>query len=165
MGGRRVLNTSARYRFAVMLQLVYHMRGEHYDGSWLWCKTCAFSSNLLIADPGVALLGSVVVGIPTPIFGTQLAAQLESWDLASWGDWHFSGMGGAPRPRNIDLGPGTVDLLPALGGSGFDLKRLRCAIPGARLRPPTMGPRVFIVSSRPRLNPLNRRTEGRKRGH
>ena len=85
-----------------MLQLVYHMHGEHYDESWLWCKTCAFSSNLLIADPGVALLGSVVVGIPTPIFGTQLVAQLESWDLASWAIG-ISPVWGAPSARGISI--------------------------------------------------------------
>ena len=48
--------------------------------------------------------------------------------------------GGTPHPRNVDLDPGAGDGLPALGGSGFDLQRLRFAISGARLRPPNLDP-------------------------
>ena len=126
-----------------MTQIVYFMEGEFKEESWFWCKTVAFSSNLMITDPATALLGSIVLGVLTPTFGTHLTAQMESWTLSTWEDWHFSGLGGTPHPRNLDLDPGTADLLPVLGGSGFDLQRLRYALSGVRLRPPTEDPHLF----------------------
>ena len=139
----KMLNTRTCYRFSIMAQVVYYREGEFKDESWLWCKTVAFSSNCLTTEPTTALLGSLVQGIVTPTFGTHLTAQMESWTLASWDDWHFSGLAGVPHPRNVDLDPGTGDLLPVLGGSGYDLQRLRYAISGVRLRPPEQDPHLF----------------------
>ena len=106
----------------------------------MWCKTTAFSSNMITTDPAVILLGTLVTGILTPTFGTHLTAQMEAWTTTTGDEWQMTGLGGTPHPRNFDLDPATADMLPVLGGSAFDLVRLRYAISGVRLRPPSAGP-------------------------
>ena len=109
----------------------------------MWCKTTAFSSNMITTDPAVILLGTLVTGILTPTFGTHLTAQMEAWTTTTGDEWQMTGLGGTPHPRNFDLDPATADMLPVLGGSAFDLVRLRYAISGVRLRPPPLDPHVF----------------------
>ena len=139
----KMLNTPTAYRFEVLVQLVYPEGAAKGPESWMWCKVVAFSSNLLLTEPGVVLLGTVVTGVLAPTFGAHMAALLESWAISSGDEWHFYGPGEAPRPMNFDLDHGTADGLPVSAGSGFDLQRLRYAISGVRLRPPTLGPHVF----------------------
>ena len=128
------LDATTPYRLQVLAQLVYYKQG--HEDSWIWARTNAFSSNALLAGPESFQLGKPVFGILAPTYGTHLATQLESWHGASFEDWRLGGQGGIPLPHHFDLDPMTLDWLPVLGGSGFDLERLRWSIPGVRLRPP-----------------------------
>ena len=124
-----------------MIHLVYFMDHSAED-SWMSAKTCGFSSNLLLTNPGPLMLGAVVCGILTPTFGTHLATQLESWVVSSADQWAMEGIGGVPRPHNFDIDPQTKDHLPALGGSAYDISSIRYAISGVRLLAPELGPHI-----------------------
>ena len=138
-----MLNTRTCYRFSIMEQIVYYRDGEFKEESFLRCETVAFSTNCLTTEPTAALMGSLVMGILVPTFGTHLTAPMKSRALVSWDGWQSSGLGGTPHPRNADLGPGAAEHLPVLGRSGFDLQRLRYAISRVRLRLPELGAQVF----------------------
>ena len=127
----------------VIIQLVYYQGDQSYDESWMWARTCGFSSNLLLTNPQPLLLGTVVCGILAPTFGTHLATQLETWLISSTEEWAAAGIGGVPHPRNFDLGPETRDGLPVLGGSAFDISSLRYAISGVRICAPELDPHDF----------------------
>ena len=132
----QMMNTETKYRFQVIAQLAYYHDAAERDDSWMWVRTNAFSSNALITDPVGIMVGAIVYGILTPTFGTHMTTQLESWDVSSCEEWYLNGLGGVPDPRNFDIDPETLDHLPVLGGSAFDLARLKYALAGARLRPP-----------------------------
>ena len=139
----KMSNTETPYRAQVIVQIVYYKNPDLYDDSWVWARANAFSSNFLTADNRPLMLGSIVCGILSPTFGTHMTAQLESWTLSSCDDWQMGGLGGVPKPIFFDMGPETFDHHPVLGGSAFDLQRLRYAIAGVRLRPPSLGPYLF----------------------
>ena len=140
----QMLNTETRYRFVTVVQIVYYKGpGDTSQDSWMWVKTNAFSSNALLTDPCGVMVGPIVTGALPPTFGTHLATQLGSWAVSDCRGWKLNGLGGAHRPHYFDIDPETTDHLPTLGGSAFDLTRLRYAIAGVRLRPPSAGPHLF----------------------
>ena len=137
-----MLNTETCYRFEVITQLAYFV-DQSREGSWLWVKTNAFSSNLLSTGPQSVLLGTIVCGILTPTFGTHMTTQMESWTLSSAEDWAMHGIGGVPKPINFDIDPETCLRLPVLGGGAYDIASLRWALAGVRLSPPGQDPHLF----------------------
>lgn len=141
----KMLNTGTKYTCQIVAQIADFT--DHPDersiDSWFWARASAFSSNCLSAGPIWIMIGNVAKGIASPTFGTDMTAHLETWQEAAPRDWQLTGLGGVPRPRYLDLDADTIDGLPALGGCAFDLERLRWAIPGARLGPPDLDPRVF----------------------
>ena len=139
----KMLNTDTPYRAQVVVQIVYFKDEDQYQDSWMWARTNAFSSNFLTTENRPLMLGSIICGILTPTYGTHLTTQLESWTISDCDDWRLGGLGGVPKPIFFDLDPETLDNLPVLGGSGFDLQRLRYALAGVRLRPPTEDPHIF----------------------
>ena len=138
-----MLNTDTCFRFDVIIQLVYYQGPQNTEESWMWARTCGFSSNLIVTVPQPVLLGALVCGILTPTFGTHLTTQLESFVLSSTEEWCTAGIGGVPHPRNFDLDPETRDGLPVLGGSAFDIQSLRYAISGVRVCAPDLDPHFF----------------------
>ena len=115
-----MLNAEAKYRAQVAVQIVYFAGRPDAprSDSWFWARAAAFTSNYRTAEPTSRALGDIVQGITTPTFGAHMAAQLETWRKSDPEEWRFSGLGGIPKPRYIDLGPDTVDGLPVLGGGG-----------------------------------------------
>lgn len=71
-----------------------------------------------------------------------MTTQLESWTLTDTDHRQGEGIGGVPNPIFFDIDPVTLGHLPVLGGGAFDLQRLRFALGGVLLLPPTLGPHV-----------------------
>ena len=138
-----MLNTATCYRLEIVTQIVYYKDQNSFDDSWLWVKTNAFTSNLLVTEPTSIMLGTIICGVLTPTFGTHLTTQFESWMISNADDWQSHGLGGVPKPIFFDIDPETKDHLPVLGGSAFDISSIRYAISGARLRPPSLDPHHF----------------------
>ena len=143
----RMLNTEAKYRFSAVVQLVYFRSPKDidspYSDSWFWVKVPAFSSNGTLTDPQSVMLGDIVTGIRVPTFWTHPTDTLDTLRKTDHTEWQMGGIGGAPKPRYMEIDPGAIDDLPVLGGSAFDLERIRCSIPAVRLRTPNLDPHLF----------------------
>ena len=124
----QMLNTETRYRLVAIVQIVYYKDGGQSDDSWMWVKTSASTSYALVVGTCGVMIGSIIAGVLPPTAGPHLTTRIESWAPSSCRGWQLNGIGGGPKPRYFDIDPETTDQIPAIGGSGFDISRLRYAI-------------------------------------